>query len=102
MEKWVISAKKADFRAISEKFGIDPVIARIIRNRDVVGDDAIDEFLNGLGEINRMIFVRTFWYMDSYKEIANASRLKEGAVRVRMVRVKSDLKEFLKEKGIAV
>ena len=47
MEKWVISAKKADFRAISEKFGIDPVIARIIRNRDVVGDDAIDEFLNG-------------------------------------------------------
>jgi DNA-directed RNA polymerase specialized sigma24 family protein len=40
--------------------------------------------------------------MDSYKEIAKASRLKEGAVRVRMVRVKSDLKEFLKEKGIAV
>ena len=62
----------------------------------------IDEFLNGLGEINRMIFVRRFWYMDSYKAIAKASRLKEGAVRVRMVRVKSDLKEFLKEKGIAV
>lgn len=62
----------------------------------------IDEFLNGLGEINRMIFVRRFWYMDSYKEIAKASRLKEGAVRVRMVRVKSDLKEFLKEKGIVV
>ncbi|MBR3339241.1 MAG: single-stranded-DNA-specific exonuclease RecJ [Lachnospiraceae bacterium] len=47
MEKWVISAKKEVFRAISEKFGIDPVIARIIRNRDIVGDDAIDEFLNG-------------------------------------------------------
>ncbi len=46
-EKWVVSAKKADFGKIAEKFGIDPVIARIIRNRDVVGDEAIDRFLHG-------------------------------------------------------
>lgn len=47
MEKWVVSAKKADFNIIGEKFGIDPVIARIIRNRDVVGDEAIRQFLSG-------------------------------------------------------
>ncbi|MCR4706260.1 MAG: single-stranded-DNA-specific exonuclease RecJ [Lachnospiraceae bacterium] len=46
-EKWVVSAKKADFHKIAETFGIDPVIARIIRNRDVVGDEAIDRFLHG-------------------------------------------------------
>lgn len=47
MAKWMVSAKKADFNQIAEKFGIDPVIARIIRNRDVEGDDAIEKFLHG-------------------------------------------------------
>ena len=47
MAKWMVSAKKADFTKIAETFGIDPVIARIIRNRDVVGDDRIDLFLHG-------------------------------------------------------
>lgn len=47
MAKWMVSAKKADFTAIADKFHIDPVIARIIRNRDVVGDEQIDVFLNG-------------------------------------------------------
>ena len=47
MAKWVVTAKKADFNQIGEKFHIDPVIARIIRNRDVVGDERIDEFLHG-------------------------------------------------------
>ena len=28
MEKWVVSAKKADFQEIGKKFGVDPVIAR--------------------------------------------------------------------------
>ena len=46
-EKWYVAAKKADFKGISEKFGIDQVTARLIRNRDVVGDEAIGEYLNG-------------------------------------------------------
>ena len=46
-EKWVVSAKKADFQEIGKKFNIDPVIARIIRNRDVIGDEAIREYLYG-------------------------------------------------------
>lgn len=47
MEKWVIAAKRADFADIAKKFRIDPVIARLIRNRDVIGDAAIEEYLNG-------------------------------------------------------
>lgn len=50
MEKWVVSAKKADFNAIGKKFHIDPVIARLIRNRDVIGDDKIREYLYGTAE----------------------------------------------------
>lgn len=47
MEKWVVTAKKADFQGISQKYGIDQVIARIIRNRDITTDEAIDQYLNG-------------------------------------------------------
>ena len=45
--KWVVAAKRADFKEIAQKFGIDQVTARLIRNRDIVGDAAIEEYLNG-------------------------------------------------------
>lgn len=47
MQKWMVAAKKADFKAIGEKFQIDQVVARIIRNRDVVGEENIRIFLEG-------------------------------------------------------
>ncbi len=47
MEKWFVAMKKADFRAISEKYHISQILARLIRNRDIVGDEAIDFYLNG-------------------------------------------------------
>lgn len=47
MSKWMVSAKKADFQEIARKFRIDPVIARIIRNRDIIGEDQIERFLHG-------------------------------------------------------
>ena len=47
MEKWFVSAKKADFKEIGRQFDIDPVIARLIRNRDVTGAKAIQEYLWG-------------------------------------------------------
>ncbi len=42
--------KKADFNGIAEKYQISPIIARLMRNRDVIGDDAIDFYLNGTVE----------------------------------------------------
>lgn len=47
MEKWVLAAKRADFQKIGRKYGIDPVIARIIRNRDITEDAEINQYLNG-------------------------------------------------------
>lgn len=47
MEKWFLTRKGADFQKISQKFHINPVIARLIRNRDIVGDDEIQFYLNG-------------------------------------------------------
>lgn len=39
--------KGADFKGIGNKFHIDPVTARIIRNREVIGDEEIHSFLAG-------------------------------------------------------
>ena len=47
MSKWMVYAKKADFRSIGERYGIDQVVARIIRNRNVCGEEKIEMYLNG-------------------------------------------------------
>ncbi len=50
MEKWMVAAKRADFSRIAASFGIDQVTARLIRNRDIVGDEAIRQYLYGTRE----------------------------------------------------
>ena len=47
MERWVVLNKKADFYEIGKRFHIDPVIARLVRNRDVIGDENIQTYLYG-------------------------------------------------------
>lgn len=47
MEKWFLTRKGADFQKISQTFHISPILARLIRNRDIVGDEAIELYLNG-------------------------------------------------------
>lgn len=47
MQKWRVYSKKADFDAIGSRFNIDPVTARIIRNRDVTDMENVDMYLNG-------------------------------------------------------
>ena len=50
MAKWFVAAKRADFQKIGETFGISPVLARIIRNRDIVEEDDIRKYLQGTVE----------------------------------------------------
>ena len=47
MKAWYQMAKRADFNAIADKFNISPVLARLIRNRDVIEDEDIELYLNG-------------------------------------------------------
>ena len=47
MSKWMVAAKRADFQRLSQEFGISPVLARIIRNRDVITDEEMRKFLYG-------------------------------------------------------
>lgn len=47
MAKWVEIRKGADFQAIAQKFGITPFTARLIRNKDIIGEENIREYLYG-------------------------------------------------------
>ncbi|NBJ93776.1 single-stranded-DNA-specific exonuclease RecJ [Parablautia muri] len=47
MAKWMVAAKRADFNQIAEKYQITPILARILRNRDIVGDEEIHRYLHG-------------------------------------------------------
>lgn len=47
MERWVLLRKGADFEAIGRKYQISPRLACLIRNRDVIGEEAVDRYLNG-------------------------------------------------------
>ncbi len=47
MKKWVIVRKGAPFQEIAEKFHISPILARLIRNREIVGDEEIERYLHG-------------------------------------------------------
>lgn len=81
MEKWVVTAKKADFQEIGVRYGIDPVIARIIRNRDIVGDEAIDQYLNGtIADLHDGMLMKG---MDQAVDIL-MEKIREGA-RIRVI-----------------
>lgn len=48
MEQWVLLRKGADFEAIGKKYDISPRTAALIRNRDIIGDEAVFNYLNGM------------------------------------------------------
>ena len=47
MEKWFVINKGADFEKLGKEFGISPVTARLIRNREVIGEAAFERYLYG-------------------------------------------------------
>ena len=50
MAKWMVAAKRADFDQIAAKYCISPVMARLLRNRDLENDEEIQKYLYGTKE----------------------------------------------------
>ena len=81
MEKWMVAAKRADFKGIGERFGIDQVTARIIRNRDVIGEKAIGKYLHG----SRKDFYSPWLLKDMEKAVAILQEKIENRNRIRII-----------------
>lgn len=80
MAKWMVAAKKADFDQIAAQYGITPVLARIIRNRDVCGEDEIKKFLQGgLEELYTPFLMKD---MDKAAEIIWLKIIEKRSIRV--------------------
>lgn len=81
MERWVMLRKGADFVGIGKKFQISPRLACLIRNRDVVGEEAIGQYLNGtIGDLCDGMLMKD---MDKAVEILR-EKLEEGK-RLRVI-----------------
>lgn len=77
----MVAAKRADFKGIGERFGIDQVTARIIRNRDVIGEKAIEKYLHG----SRKDFYSPWLLKDMEKAVAILQEKRENRNRIRII-----------------
>ena len=57
-------------------------------------------FLDILTVENRVIFMRRYWLVDSYRDIAGRTGLTEKTVSVRLTRMRRELRQYLKERGV--
>ena len=62
----------------------------------------LDEFLEGLDEGNRKMFVRRYWYGDGVSDISVMFGISANNVAVRLSRVRERLKKFLRKNGVTV
>lgn len=62
----------------------------------------IDDFIDTMSKRNRLIFVRRYWYMDSYSDIAQMTGMREGAIRTRLSRQREQLKQYLVDRGVKI
>ena len=60
----------------------------------------IEEFLDALAPVNRVLFMRRYWFSDSYGEIAKRTGLSEKNVSVRLSRIRKELRHYFEERGI--
>lgn len=78
--RWMLQTKKADFSEIAGRYQISPITARIIRNRDVVGEEAINRYLNGT--LNDLYSPHLFKDMDKAIEILSGKITHGKKIRV--------------------
>ena len=62
----------------------------------------IENFLDTLSVENRVIFMRRYWFSDTYKEIADRVGMTEKMVSMRLTRIRKQMREFLLAREVFV
>ena len=78
-KNWYIYGKKADFQSLADKLNLDPVLVRILRNRDLETEEEMREFLSG-EDIPSPLFLP-----DSIRFINRLERAVDGKEKIRIV-----------------
>ena len=79
-KRFVVAAKRADFQKLGQQFSVDPVIARIIRNRDVIGEEEIRTYL--YGGLEQLQDARVMKHMEQAAGILQEKIMSGAAVRI--------------------
>lgn len=85
-------------------------IEACIADRDTVEEELearelariIESFLDTLPAENRVIFIRRYWFSDSYDDIAKRVGLSEKNISVRLTRIRRKLKDYLIEREVDI
>ena len=64
--------------------------------------EALERFLRSRKKLERMVFLRRYWYCESIARIASQTDLSQSAVKTMLFRTRRALKSFLEEEGFAV
>ncbi len=80
-------------------------LEKCIQSGDSVEDEVcatelekvLNQFLASLNSVDRIIFVRRYWFVDDFSNISELLGMKEGNVRVRLQRTRKKLKNYLKK-----
>lgn len=79
-EKWFLQTKKADFNGIAKKYNISPITARLMRNRDVISEKEMNQYLNGT--IDEISSPWLFKDMDKAVNILSIKINNENKIRI--------------------
>ena len=90
-KKWIVSWKKQTTQqAMEEHYAARELAA------------AIERFLDTQSKENRVLFMRRYWYADSFAEIGKLLGITEGNARLRLTRMRKQLKTYLTEQEVLV
>ena len=62
----------------------------------------IEDFLDTLNEENCVIFLRRYWFSDTYAEISKRTGISEKSVSMRLVRIRKQMKQYLIEREVYI
>ncbi len=108
-----LSLKKYRFNTAEKRnshydSSLDELAEAVGDENSVLSDDTritselIESFLDGLSRENRVIFIRRYWFSDSYTEISKRLAISEKSVSMRLTRMRKNLKKYLEKEGITV
>lgn len=107
-----LSIKKYRYNSAKKRNGIYDIcvdeLTNIISSEELTDSpynmneiiSCVDDYLETLSQENRMLFIRRYWYMDSYDELSRLTNISQGTIRTKLSRIRKDMKKYLTERGI--
>lgn len=78
----------------------DPTCRTVLRENEL--GEIISRFLRAENPVQRNVFIRRYWFMDSIKDIATKYSFSESKVKSMLFHTRNKLKKFLKKEGIDI